>query len=34
VCFDTLDGRGASSSAGKVEREHGWSGDECECRYE
>jgi hypothetical protein len=26
-------GRGALSSAVKVEREHGWSGDKCECRY-
>jgi hypothetical protein len=28
-----MDGRGALSSAVKVEREHGWSGDKCECRY-
>ncbi len=28
-----MHGRGALSSAVKVEREHGWSGDKCECRY-
>ena len=31
--WNPMCGRGALSSAVKVEREHGWSGDKCECRY-
>ena len=30
---EVIHGRGALSSAEKVEREHGWSDDKCECRY-